>query len=92
MKMLIASLLVLASLSAKANCLGEAQVIAKVKETNACKATLDVQSVRHFAENRMCPLTLSEIVSQGIQDCTLRAGDEVSGVLVVTEDGKIIRD
>lgn len=92
MKTILASLLMLSSLSANAACLGEAQVIAKVKEAKACKATLDVRSVRHFAENLTCPLTLTDILNQGIQDCTLREGDEVNGVLVLTDDGKIIRD
>jgi hypothetical protein len=92
MKSIIISLLMLSSISASATCLGEAQIVAKVKETKACKATLDEQNIRHFAENMTCPLSLPEILHEGIQDCTLRAGDTVSGVLVVTEDGKIIRD
>lgn len=92
MKSVLASLLMLSSLSANADCLGEAQVIAKVKEAKACKATLDVQSVRHYAENLTCPLSLTDVLNQGIQDCTLREGDDVNGILVLTNDGKIIRD
>lgn len=92
MKSAIISLLMLSSVAASANCLGEAQITAKVKETKSCVATLDPQSIRHYAENITCPLSLPDVLNQGIQDCTLRAGDTVSGVIVLTEDGKIIRD
>lgn len=97
MKTLMTGLLVLLSTSAQAytnysNCIGEAQIIAKIQSTQNCKAIVDIETVRHFRVNQICPLNLDEIVSQGIQDCTLRAGDEVSGVVIVNEDGKIIRD
>jgi hypothetical protein len=92
MKSVIVSFLMLSSITASANCLGEAQIIAKVRETNSCVATLDSQSIRHYSENVTCPLSLGDVLNQGIQDCTLRAGDTVNGVIVLTEDGKIIRD
>jgi len=92
MKSVIASLLMLSSMSANAACLGEAQVIAKVIEAKDCKASLAPQSVLHFAQNQTCPLAMSDILNEGIQDCTLRAGDNIRGVLVLTTDGKIIRD
>jgi hypothetical protein len=81
-------------------CLGEAQVIAKVasvqtfEDYGTCFVAL--KEARHFAENGTCPLYLEEINASGIQfqmvneQCPLKAGDELSGVVVRTQDGTLI--
>ncbi len=88
--------------TASANCLGEAQIIAKItgRSTNSltfCTAKIDASSVRVYNQNGMCPMDLSEVISKGIEmnlsnghDCDINVGDEINGVIVKRIDGKIV--
>lgn len=88
--------------NASAQCLGEAQIIAKISERSTdnlshCTAKIDASSVKAYNQNGMCPMDLSEVISQGIEmgltnghDCEITVGDEINGVIYKRIDGKIV--
>ena len=88
--------------NASANCLGEAQIIAKITERSTdnlthCTAKIDASSVRVYNQNGMCPMDLSEVISQGIDmpltnghDCEITVGDEINGIVYKRVDGRIV--
>ncbi|WP_413288339.1 hypothetical protein [Bdellovibrio sp. HCB337] len=91
LKHILVSSLMFLSASAALACEGEAQVIAKIENTkfhlsSGCKVTLT--EVRHFSENQLCPLSLSEVNTAGLSigvvnghECAASPGDEISGVI-----------
>ncbi len=97
----ILAVLVLTSTVSQA-CLVEAKLVAKVESTEKdgflrCLARINPDEVSYFETNPACPLSLKEIVRQGIEvgikdghDCTVSSGDEVSGRLKKTTDGAIV--
>lgn len=87
---------VMASQSALA-CLGEAQIIARATKitpqaAGSCQVSVEFSSVKMFNENQTCPLDISEVVAYGfsVRNCTLKAGDDVSGIIVVDSDGQLV--
>lgn len=86
------------SFSAQANCLGEAQIIAKVESvrgnsTTSCRVF--VKQVSFYNESIICPLDLSEVSDSGIEiglknghDCEY-SSDTITGVLVKDKAGVI---
>jgi len=102
MKILFFAVITLLSFqSAYSQCLGEAQIIAKVKGvqflgSNVCYAEIDLQSVRFYQASGICPLDLSEVIRAGVKgtmygefSCSYNTGDEVNGVLVLDRNGDI---
>lgn len=74
-------------------CQAEAQVIAPIarieKSMTSCKVFIDPTQVRFFASSIVCPLDLSEIVSEGVEvglqnghDCKADVGTDLNGVVV----------
>ncbi|MFZ3230943.1 MAG: hypothetical protein WA160_12115 [Pseudobdellovibrio sp.] len=98
---LILSLLTLGSFS-YADCLQEAQIIAKVKavETktlSSCKVSIDIKSIQHFSSSQACPLSIEDVLTSTVEvglssghDCRLEAGDTLTGVLVKNSAGVIV--
>ncbi len=85
-----------------ANCLGEAQIIAKVanvksKSLSNCTVDIDANSITQYNVNRTCILDIQEVLYKGVEvglkdghDCRFDAGDDISGVLVLNNAGQII--
>lgn len=82
---------------AQSTCLGEAQLIAQVdrlQSDNAGSCKIIIKDVSFYAANQLCRLELSEIMAEGIEigitdgQCTYSL-DNVSSLVVRTEDGKI---
>lgn len=101
MKALIMALITVATQASMANCLGEAQIIAKVQSVSktwtSCVAHVSTESIKQYNESMVCPLDLSEVLAKGVEvgfidghDCRLQPNDAISGVLVKTETGRII--
>lgn len=101
MKFLMMAFVAIAGHMASANCLGEAQIIAKVQGNSktmvSCLAYIDPTSVIQYNTNQVCPLDLDEVLINGIEvglkdghDCRLQAGDIITGVLVKTASGSIV--
>lgn len=78
-------------------CIGEAQVLGKVREVRktmtSCRVLLTSDSV--VTVNPLCPLDHSDIEARGISvgmidghDCEYNAGDDISGILV--DDGNFL--
>jgi hypothetical protein len=95
MKTFLILFILTASITSQANCLGEAQIIAKVESIKSrdmrtgCTVNITPVAVRLYNESRVCPLDLSEVLTKGIKvglsnghDCTYGLGDEFSGVIV----------
>ena len=90
------------SKASSADCLGEAQIIAKITERSTdslttCTAKIDASSVRVYNQNGLCPMDLSEVISQGIEmgltnghDCDITVGGEINGIIYKRIDGKIV--
>ena len=89
-KFILMSSLIL-SFGSSANCIGEAQVIGKVKEVHktltSCKVILTSDSDIRLSE--VCPLDGGRLFGEGIEvglvnghDCQMQPGDLISGVLV----------
>jgi hypothetical protein len=88
--------------SASAQCLGEAQIIAKVESIRTadeatCTVNLDANSVTQWNENMLCPLDVSTVLQAGVitktqrgEFCDYAAGDELTGVLVLNDQGQVI--
>jgi hypothetical protein len=101
MKLLVVALISVVAQTSMANCLGEAQIIAKVqgnkKSLSSCVAMIDSSSIVQYNESMVCPLDLGEVLEQGVEvgmkdghDCRLEAGDVITGVLVKNQAGKIV--
>ena len=97
----IFSLLAL-SLSANASqCLGEAQIIAKVdslKTNSMTYCRVMVKEISFYNESAICPLNVTEVLEEGIEiglknghDCEFDS-DTISGVVVRTKAGNLIID
>lgn len=99
---ILVCLTILATSTLKANCLGEAQIIAKVSsiiERNdmiSCKVAIDPTSIIQYNVNMNCPLDLSEVLAEGIEvgmiyghDCAYDEGDILSGVIVKKSWGSL---
>lgn len=100
MKALIVLLSVLSVTAfANATCTGEAQIIAKVSELKTdsmTKCRVMISSVRLYNESIICPLDISEVMSEGIEiglknghDCEFES-DVISGILVRNKAGVIV--
>jgi hypothetical protein len=84
-----------------ANCLGEAQIIAKVagiksKSLSNCTVDIDFNSIKQYNTNMTCILDIQEVLYKGVEvglkdghDCALDLGDDISGVLVLNTAGTI---
>ncbi len=100
MKMLFVIVMSFVAQVSSAQCLGEAQIIAKIKSTSktltSCVAYLDQVSIVQYNVNRLCPLDIGDVYQTGIEvglihghDCLLEAGAGISGILVKKQSGKI---
>lgn len=99
MKGLLLGLVILGSNAVATACIGEAQLIANIASVekvsmNSCKAFIDPASVTFFAESMVCPLDLSEIISEGVEvgmkdghDCALESGQDLNGIIVKNAAG-----
>lgn len=74
--------------------------MAKISELksvdNTCVAFVDESTIRHFAESGECSPDQQDIVSNGVDvswrysdGCKLRGDDELSGVVVRNDAGKL---
>lgn len=102
MKLMIALLIAAFAQGSVAQCLGEAQIIAKVDNVtktglSRCVATITKYSIQMYNESMVCPLDLNEVIEQGIvvtfkdgHDCAFEAGQNISGVLVKNSAGEIV--
>ncbi len=102
MKLSIILLSLVMTQFAFANCLGESQITAQVsavksKSLSHCTVEISTESIRLYNMSMTCPLDLAEVMIAGIEvglknghECALDAGDEISGILVLNKDGKII--
>lgn len=93
------TVLLTASLTTQAQCLGEAQIIAQVassQKTSQTSCKVQIKEVRHYAASMVCPLDLTDIMAEGITTATLADGscltEEISGVVVRTSSGDLILD
>ncbi len=83
---------------ANASCIGEAQIIAKVdslKSDSMTTCRVMIKSASLYNESIICPLDLSEVMSEGIEiglknghDCEFES-DVISGILVKNKAGVI---
>lgn len=83
-----------------ADCMGEAQFIAKVAEANfklgvGCRVT--ITEPQYYSENPMCPLMIEDVNAIGVEapvinghECAWQPGDIISGVLVLKDDKVVI--
>jgi hypothetical protein len=101
MKKMIALFSVLVGTQALACNQQEAQFIGKVasiqKNTQGCVAFLNPQEMKMFNPSYICPLDQEEVFAAGVEvglknghDCIYEPGNEISGVLVRINGGKII--
>jgi hypothetical protein len=91
---LAAALIVTQSTFANA-CIGEAQFIARVAKVSAVTQAgclVAISSFKMYNVNQTCPLDISEAVSRDISvgNCPYKVGDEISGIIVVNENGHLI--
>ena len=86
---------------AYAECIGEAEIIAKVVnvKTNKSSCTVSIGEVSFFRYNQLCPMSIVEPIQAGIevkttdgQGCNFAAGQDISGVIAVGADGLIYLD
>lgn len=85
--------------NASEQCIGEAQIIAKVDTLTTDSMTtcrVMIKSASLYNESILCPLDLSEVMSEGIEiglknghDCEFES-DTISGILVKNKAGVII--
>ena len=104
MKTVIAIVIALAAQASMAQCIGEAQIIAKVEtvtitSSTECTVTVSPYSIVQYNESKVCPLDMSDVVNQGIQvnlnanqECSYQAGQDILGVLVKNASGTISLD
>lgn len=95
-KMALISLLTLSSLASATAiaCEGEAQIIAPVAKTeqlaNSCKVFVKSQGIKHFSANKICPIYLEDIMTQGVEITQLKGENcsnlkELNGVVLFSE-------
>lgn len=101
MKGLLLGLAILGSGTVASACLGEAQLIAQIATVqkvsmNSCKAFIDPSAISFYAESMVCPLDLSEIISDGVEvgikdghDCGLESGQDLNGIIVKNAAGTL---
>lgn len=100
-KFILGLITVLSFQTALAQCLGEAQIIAKVKGIqelgSACYAEIDTESLRFYQPSGVCPLHLEEVLHFGVKgemvtefQCSYKVGDEINGILFLDRNGDII--
>jgi hypothetical protein len=101
MKLSIVLFSVLVAQISMANCLGEAQIIAKVasiksKSLTSCSVNIDANTIVQYNVNQTCPLDIQEVLYKGVEvglnnghDCALDSGDDISGVIFLNEAGTI---
>lgn len=102
MNIVIILFTILFSTLVQANCLGEAQIIAKVDriierhDMISCKVAIDPNSIIQYNVNMTCPLDLSEVLAEGVEvgmpyghDCAYNEGDTLSGVIVKRSWGSL---
>lgn len=89
------------SAHAQSSCIGEAQIIAKVSSLQkngltSCRAL--VKDVTFYSASQVCPLDLSDVLTNGIEiglknghDCEV-SSEIITGVLVQSNDGTIRLD
>lgn len=100
----IMTVLGLYTTNALAECLGEAQIIAKAGEIRShdrdrCIVEINESSISFYQTNKICPLQKSAALRDGIvtgikdgHDCELQAGDSVNGTLVQSTNGIVLVD
>lgn len=100
-RIFLSAVVLLASSFALADCLGEAQIIAKVGSINkktmlSCRVNIEPASIIQYNMNMNCPLDIDEVLANGVEvglkdghDCRLDVGDSVSGVLYKDSVGRI---
>lgn len=88
--------------SASMACQPEAQIISKVgkvlnKDYSGCVVSVDLNQTSHFQSSQVCPLQIEDVLSSGVKvglknghDCQLEAGDDLTGILVQTNNGIIL--
>ncbi len=101
MKGLLLGLAIMGAGTVASACVGEAQLIAQIATVekvsmNSCKAFIDPNSVTFFSESMVCPLDLSEIISEGVEvgmkdghDCALESGEALNGIIVKNGAGSL---
>lgn len=99
---LVLSLLFVMSSLAQADCIGEAQIIAKTgqvlkKDYFSCVVSIDPSSIIQYNMNMLCPLDIDEVMAQGIEvgivdghDCRLDAGSSLTGIIHKTASGQLV--
>lgn len=97
---LVALLLIATANTASASCIAEAQVIAKVKYTEAvdatsCRLFIDPNTVKFYAPNQTCVLDLGTIALQGVvvgMTSENQCPGTLSTTVVMTESGDLVQD
>ena len=101
MKIIIATLIAFSAHLSLANCLSEAQIIAKALEvtrtgTASCHVVINAHSIVQFNPSYICPLDIDEISASGVEvnssseNCSVEVGQIFSGVVYKNADGKIV--
>jgi hypothetical protein len=85
---------------ANTNCLGEAQIIAKVagiQKKTLLNCRVQVGAVSTYNMNQNCPLDIDEVLSYGVEvglkdghDCALNSGDILTGIIVKDSAGRLV--
>ena len=101
MKGLLLGLAIVGTGAMASACIGEAQLIAQIATVqkvsmNSCKAFIDPSSITFYSESMVCPLDLSEIISEGVEvgikdghDCRLESGQDLNGIIVKNASGSL---
>ncbi len=87
-------------------CLGEAQIIATVTTSGPinngaapatkCRLSIHSYGIKFYSENGLCPLSIVDVLAKGIvvqanaDSCSIEAGQELSGVIILKDDGSIV--
>ena len=106
MKTIIAvfSIILMSQFSYGHNCIGEAQIIAKVKSikkktATECVVDIDPLGVQYYNMSVICPLDIDEVLQRGISvgfiegnECYISTDGKISGVAVLKHNVTIILD
>lgn len=96
MKSFILTAALIVTQSALANaCIGEAQFIARVAQVSPASQAgclVQISAVKMYNENQTCPLDIDEAMNRpiAVKSCSYKAGDEISGIIVVNENGDLV--